>query len=125
MGSRATPSEDDPDFSAGHGGDPFRRSEDSMEIEGVGGGEGNGSGGLPLPGGAEEFHGLGEGELLSGEAGDKTAAADLAAQLQVTTGTNNVAPWDGNLFAPQEAALEQAVAPQKLPGGEFGQGLGR
>src|SRR5690606_17427857 len=68
---------------AGEGREPRARRHDADEVERIGRREGNLRTGCRLaPGLAQGAYGIGQGELLTREAGDEAAAANLAARFE-------------------------------------------
>ena len=96
--------------------DALLRGEDSLEVQRVGGNNGDRrSRGLAAEL-AQQFNGLGEGELLAGEACDEAAAADFAAELQAPVDAGEGGPGDGEFFAGDGAAEDDAGAAEELFG---------
>src|SRR5204862_6368408 len=85
--------------------------EDAEEVQGVGSRDGEQGAVLGLAAElAQLADGLGEGELLAGEAFDEAAAADLAAGFETTEDHHQVAPGEAQAFALEELAEDHAVA---------------
>lgn len=99
------------EFAAGGGGNAVAGDDDADKVGGVGGGEldelrRGGPWGLCAKG----VGGLGEGELLSGDAGDEATTTDLAAGFEAAEDGSEVAPLGGIGLAGEEVAEEDAVA---------------
>src|ERR1700733_7840048 len=109
---------------AGDGGDSFARDNDAGQVHRVGGGDGDDGGAVAGAGGAEGFDGFGESVLLSAEAGEETAAADLAACFEPAKDVDEVAPFGGVGFAGEQIAEEDAVTGEELAGEGFEGGVG-
>src|SRR5439155_10639148 len=76
------------------GGEPWPGRQDAREVERVGAGERHpGTRWRFAAGLAQHADRIGKRELLTGEAGDETAAADLAARLEAPVDAQQVAPW--------------------------------
>jgi len=63
--------------------------------------------------------------LLAGDAMDKAAAADVAAELVVAVDAHQVAPGDGHALAIDQAPEDDAVAVEELAGDELDLIVGR
>ena len=95
-------------------------NEDAGEVEGVGGGDGDGcvvgARGELFAGGAEAFYGFGQAVLLAEGSGDEAAAADFAAGFEAAEDGDEVAPFGGVGLAGEELAEEDAVAAEEDAG---------
>jgi hypothetical protein len=107
------------DFATGDGRDALAGKNDADEVERVGSGDGDLLSRRLIAGRVQGCDGFGEGKLLTSEAGDEAAAADLAAGFEAAEDVEEVAPPGGVGFAGEEVAEEDAVAGEELAGKGF------
>jgi hypothetical protein len=112
------------DLLAGDGGDAVAGDDDAGEVHGIGGRDGDDGGADAGAGGAQRFDSFGKSVLFAGEAGEKAAAADLAAGFETAEDVEEVAPSGGVGFAGEKVAEEDAVAGEELAGEGFESGVG-
>src|SRR5258706_2265584 len=99
-------------------GDALLEGEDAGEVEGIGGGDGEGTEGAAAADRAEEGDGIGDRVLLPVESRDEAAAADVAAELQAAVVAHEVAPGDGDALADEDAAEDDPPAVEEAGGDE-------
>jgi len=108
------------DIAAWDGGDAVAGDEDAAEVEGIGGGDGDGrlrgARRVLIAGGAELVDDFREGELLAEGAGDEAAATDFSAGFEAAKDGGEVAPLGGVGFAGEEFAEEDAVTAEEDAG---------
>ena len=97
---------------------PGAREDDPREIQGIGVGDGESIVGLisHAANTAQEFNDLGAGELLSGEPGDKAAAANLALRLHAAKHRQHLAPGRRQRLAGEQVAEQRAYDSARWPG---------
>ena len=95
--------------------------DDAGEVEGIDGGEAEGFAGVRISArAAEGVDGVGEGELLAGEAGHEASAADIAAGFEASQGTQHIAPGETEILPSNDIAKDYAVAVEKSGCDGFG-----
>jgi hypothetical protein len=107
------------DLFARDGGDAFAGDDNSGEVHGIGGSYWDDGGAEAVAGGAERFDGFREGVLFPTEAGEKAAAADLAACFETAEDIEEIAPAGSVRLACDDVAEEDAVAGEEHPGRRF------
>ena len=86
------------------------RRHDAHQVEWIGGADRHHAAGRRVARLAQHRNGLRQGELLAGETGHETAAADLAARFEATVHTQHVAPGRQLALPLEHAAEDNAVA---------------